>query len=68
MDPESDSMHRPTSGFVEEGEFADPDHDLTATETDQALSAVISWNCMWDQIFHGLHLFIGHGQLFIISR
>ena len=51
-DSDSDPTHRPTSGFVEEGEFSDLDHDLTATETDQALSDEVF-------IFHGPDSYTG---------
>ena len=37
-DSDGDLVHRPASGFEEEGELSDLDHNLTATETDQTLS------------------------------
>ena len=37
-DSDSDPVYQPASGFEEERELSDPEHDLTATETDQTLS------------------------------
>ena len=50
MDLDSDSdaepVYQPASGIDEEGEFSDPDPDLTATDTDQAFSEEqTSGNC-----------------------
>ena len=37
-DLDSDPVHRSASGFEEEGDLSHPELDLTATDTDQALS------------------------------
>ena len=38
MDSDGDLVHQLSGDFEEEGELSDPDHNLTVTETDQALS------------------------------
>ena len=37
-DPDAEPVYWRTSGFAEEGEFSDPDPDLTTADTDQAVS------------------------------
>ena len=61
MDSDSDPVNRYTSGFAEEGDLSDRDHDLTPTETDQAVSeeqsycetvcgirSFMGWTCILD--------------------
>ena len=55
MDSDGDPVPRPTSGYEEERELSYPDHDLTATETDQALSEEQSY-C---ETVRGIRSFMG---------
>ena len=54
-DSDVDPVHRPTSGFDEEGELSDPDHNLTATDTDQAHSEEQSYR----ETVRGVTFFMG---------
>ena len=54
-DSDCDPVHQPASGFEEEGELSDPNHDRTTTETDQALSEEQSYH----ETVHGVGSFMG---------
>ena len=48
------STDLPVSGFEEEGELSDPDHNLRATETDQKSSHIMKLYVGSDPLFIGL--------------
>ena len=54
-DSAMDPTHRPTSGVIEEGEFSDPNNNLTTAETDQALSEEQSYR----ETVRGIRSFMG---------
>ena len=55
MDSDGDPVHQLSGDFEEEGELSDPDHNLTVTETDQALSEEQTYR----ETVRGIRFFMG---------